>query len=432
MSKPDLNFNLLRVNSMQQLSRIFELAFFTPMGNMFSPTSAPQWGPPLVVVADPGVGKTGSMRALTRRLRQTVDGVPNQPVEMLSFEPGAMGEAAVGVTPVPSEHRIIDGHPMTTMEFPPLGRLVTLSARNKAGIFYVDEMNTARGQVKDALLTLLQQGKIGDFYMNPRIRRFASMNPPEQTSSGEIIPPPVANRLMWLYYSKPTAGEFSDYLSAGGGLLDVEQDAIINVEEREQFVLSNWVNYWPETVGLIAGWLNAQPGYLHQMPDLDNPQVSAAWPSPRSLEMLARLLTTSRMFNVEEADVELIATGCVGAEAASALATYKLHNKDIPNIQDLLDGKVPYVPTPARLDIALAVVTGCVSHLLMQDAPTFNRQVRQYFKIAQEIVPFGADILMRGTKAVFKQATKLKGASAASKEALELLQKMHPITCHAV
>lgn len=417
---------MTRISSMAQLERLLEVAFFTPMGNMFSRDSSPQWGPPLVVVADPGVGKTGAMRSLQRRLTQTVDG-ERVPVEMMCFEPGAMGEAAVGVTPVPSSHRIVDGHTMLTMEFPPLGRLVQMNARNKAGIFYVDEMNTARGQVKDALLTLLQQGKNGDYYLNPRIRRFASMNPPEQTSSGEIIPPPVANRLMWLYYKRPTAAELADHMAYGAELTKVEPEDMIDVDAKEKYVLENWNTYWPNMVGMVSGWLHTQQEYVHKMPDLDNPQVSEAWPSPRSNVMFTRMLTAAALFNLDESDTEILTTGCIGAEAAAAFMTYKLHNKDIPNIELLLNGKVPYVPTPNRLDIALAVVTGCVSHLLVQQAETFNRQAKQFFRVAQQIAPFGGDILMRGVKAVFMHANKVPGAAAASKDARDLLLQLHPI-----
>lgn len=420
----------VKITSMAQLERIMKVVLFTPMGNIFSRDDNPQFGAPAVIVSDPGVGKTAATRALARRMRQTVDG-ERVPVELLSFEPGAMGEAAVGVTPVPIR-AVIDGREMTVMQFPPLGRLVEMNAQNKAGIFFVDELSTARGQSKDALLTLIQQGKIGDYYLNPRIRRVASMNPPEQTAGGEVIPPPVASRLIWLYFSHPTVAEFGEFLANGAQFDAVSEDDIIDVDVEEKRVLEAWNAHWPETVGMVSGWLQKQPQYLMKMPNLDDPAVSAAWPAPRSHATFARVLTAARIFDLNDLDTEILITGCIGSEAASAFSIWKHHNKDIPNIRDLLSGQATYTPDPARLDVSLAVISGCVAHLLAASPNDFARESRVFFRVCKQIAPFGGDLLMRPIKRIFAHASTLPGTTSASKEAQELLLQLYPILSQVV
>lgn len=413
--------------TIRQIEKLLTVAWFTPMGTTFTDGDM-QWGLPLMLVSGPGLGKTSVVRRVAKRMLDSVEpaekaGLEAVPGGFVSFEPGAVGEAGFGVTPVPVEVDAGLGSSAgnLALSFPPLADLVSAFS-DRGGLLFLDEASTARGGQLDALLTCLQYGKIGTYQLNPRVRRMGAMNPSEQTASGELLPIAVMNRLCFVNFPLPQLSEFTSYLGRAGrtGAAAGDEEAPIHMKKQEAKVLADWPKAYAAAVAAITAFITAQPQYMYTPP---KSTICGPWTSPRSLEYVCRALSACTCFSsflgedraiVEDAFV----TGCISPNAAVAMTAYR-ESLDLPNLDDILSGASTFTSDPKRLDITAAVLSGLsirVEALVAEKALTPGH-AEILWDLLERVGAHAADLTMPLTTLLFQ------AKYTSSKAAMRVLQQ---------
>lgn len=328
------------------------------------------WGPP-------GVAKTARIRQIAEVL-----GIP-----CVVLSPGTHGEGAFGVVPVPMQFadgfRLTypspawvdlfratleddDGNPTGTVDLP--------------GLVFMDELTTCPPALAPALLGLLEEHKVGDTYLGPRVRVLAAANPPKDAGAGWDLPAPVANRLAHFETPKPSAVAWNTYMTGradaptrGARAHKVERCKDTRLMDAvEDLIRTEWQNHYPRAIGAWGTWLARQGGeYLHKMPESGSPDASRAWPSHRANSAAVDLLTTARLIGAPPDVQDTVVAATVGATAATAWATFQQH-LDLPDPAELLDGKVQFAHDPMRLDRTMAVFSSCAALVTPPDAVDRN------------------------------------------------------------
>ncbi len=220
------------------------------------------------------------------------------------------------------------------------------------GILFLDEVNTAPPSVQAALLRVSLDRVAGDCYLGDGTSVVAAANPPEIAADGWDLAPPLANRFCHLPWELPVSvvqagfgGRWPRYLARAA---DPEEHARTEGLERI-------------TAG---GFLTARPELLTVMPDSTAAQ-GRAFPTPRSWEMLATLLSWSRAADLPPEVDRILARGCVGQGAAAEYLVFR-DNLDLPDPEAVLaDPQGTAIP---RRPDKVYVLLGGTMHALRRDA----------------------------------------------------------------
>lgn len=161
------------------------------------------------------------------------------------------------------------------------------------GIVFADELNNSTPAVQSALLTFIQDKKVGNRKLPEDVWILAASNEPEDAADGYELAPPLANRLLHIQWLPPKEDWFDG-------------------------MLANWgdVNAGPELTDIrtkIVVFLKAYPNLLQAQPKADA-DAGKAWPSRRSWDNAAKALAA--IPNAGNGVRNQILTGLVGEEAA--------------------------------------------------------------------------------------------------------------------
>jgi MoxR-like ATPase len=241
------------------------------------------------------------------------------------------------------------------MKYAPANFAVDVAVRGRA-VLMLDEVNTAPPAVQAALLRLLFEGVCGELELPPGVRMILAMNSTEDAAGGWDIAPPLANRIGWLQWPTPDPKQFAEFLMGSGA----SKAQPINPAQEEAEVDALWNNAWARAAGEVAGFINAKSDQLHVMPKTGSKAASENWPSPRTWELAARAKAGGYVYNLSRIEIDEAVSAFVGSGAAGQFQTW-VKNNDLPDPADFLDGKVPFVHSPARLDRTAAVLTSATS-----------------------------------------------------------------------
>lgn len=337
-----------QANSLEMLVRLMRVAFFTPGSTDFTPDGQPLQGQPMFIIGPPGEGKTAVVRQLIKSM--TTD--HPEGLALLAVEPGALGDAGVGVTPVPYTHKWGDGTEEMSMNFPVPKIFLQLDGakRDRPGLLFVDEATTVQGATLPALLTMTQQGKIGDHYLNPRVRRFMAGNPQSMTG-GEAFTAAHSNRLFSVRYGGSTFKELADYMAGMG----TKSMTPLNVEATERLVASKFAVARAEWVGQVMQLLRADPAIRSKQPSDGSAEAQAPWPSSRAWEAVINMCATAAIVDKKPEELfHIIAHGLVGDEAAEKLRAQRI-DIQLPPMDELISGKYKLQLEQSRFDVAHAI-----------------------------------------------------------------------------
>lgn len=257
------------------------------------------WGPP-------GVGKTAMVHAVAENRRvETVIAAVREPSDFLGLPYLEGGSVKYGA---PSWAQALS---------------------EEGGILFLDELSAAAPAVQTAALRVVLERVVGDTRLHPETRVVAAANPPGEGGEWELIPP-LANRFVHMTISSPSAQEWAEWaLSADLG----------------------------EGGALVSGFLLARPEVMFKFPQRAN-EAGMAWPSPRSWEMAARVISSAA--KEEELIYDLVASS-VGSAAASEFAQW-VHAADLPDPEELLaDPETAGKLNRKRGDIIHAALAAVVS-----------------------------------------------------------------------
>jgi hypothetical protein len=307
---------------------------------MFCQSPEGHWGLPILLWGDPGTGKTSFL----------ADSAKRTGLAYKRISPAEQGECGFGVTPVPED----DGGQY--LNYPP-PKWVKPFSTTGAGLVFVDEISAAPPALQAPLLGIVQLRTLGDYQFPTRTRVVGAGNE-AQDAGGWDLSPPLANRFGHFNFEGLSASEWGIALMGGFANMDDSDGLTGNAEAEERRVLAAWPGAIAYANGLIAGFIKRRPDLLHKKPHRGDAKASKAWCSRRSWNYAATAMASARVHGLDEIDTDTLLAGFVGLAAVQELATWRI-NLDLPNPEDVLDGKVAWKHDSKRLDRTLAVLGAC-------------------------------------------------------------------------
>jgi len=341
--------------NMASLEQFLATAFLVPHGEPTNPACI--WGLPVNIEGLSGIGKSERIQAAGAAVGlnvQTVYPATKQP-EDFTGAPFATPNGVVIECILPQARKLLD---------------------TGYGVLFIDEISCARPAVQAALLSVVNERRVGDHILPPKVRVVTAMNPPEYAAGGFGLEPPLANRLAHVAYRAPSADEWIDWL-LGNAQLRVE--AVLKGEQR---VTNSWPDEWPEVRGQLVGFMKRKPSLIHQQPKPDDADSGGAWPSHRTWNWAGRAKATAACLYPDlpvtdpsdenqmkaaearkalrgELERELV-QACVGQGVMKEWLTW-LRECDLPKPLEMLTNG--WTPNPQRLDITAAALTSMVTYL---------------------------------------------------------------------
>lgn len=276
---------------------------------------------PALVWGPPGTGKSSMMVALAAELGLPIEVIIASIREPSDFGglPAIIGDGVSFVPPSWAKRLAKVGH----------------------GIAFFDEISTAAPAVQAGLLRVIHDRVVGDLAL-PDVSMVAATNPPEQAAGGWELAAPLANRF-WHGQWTLDATVWVDGMLSGWPPPSVPR------------LRDNWETGLPTSAALVAGFIRHRPTLLLNVPDSAS-DASRAWPSPRSWDLAARLLTAAASVGYDaESDVAMTAVaGCVGPGAATEFLAW-VKEMDLPDPEEILRHPDKF-KLPSRSDRQFAVL----------------------------------------------------------------------------
>lgn len=273
---------------------------------------------PIIVWGPPGVGKTAHIRALARHLKfhlEVVLASVREPADFLGL-------------PIIHDGRVRNAAPDWAL------RLV-----ERGGILFFDEISTTPPAVQAALLRVILDRVVGDVELPSDIRIVAAANPPEWAAGGWELSPPLANRFAhveWVFDPHEFVREFPGYWG--------NPPRVEGICEAE----------WALARSLVAGFLSVKPSLALSLPQSEEAR-GRAWPSPRSWDMVSRLIAGRSI-----PEIFHLVLSCIGEGTALEFFEWAIQ-LDLPNPADVLGNPAGF-PLPERGDQVFTIATACAQY----------------------------------------------------------------------
>ena len=327
--------------SNSSLRNVLKAVWFTP--GYGSNDRRTVWGLPLMLVGDPGTGKTAMVCAEAAALGLGVK------VNIASIsDPTDYG----GIPVAPD-----DGSRWAKMLMPQWAREVFVDWKG-GGVLVFDEFTTVPQSVQAALLRVVLERYVADERLPDRVRVVAAMNPPEQAAGGCPLSLPMVNRFG--HFTVQPA-DMADWFSILRGEFYAEQPLDADAEEAR--VLAAWPAAYGQALSLVQGFLTRRPDAAQRTPKVGTPQAEAPWTSRRSWEFAARALAAATVHGLDGDERDSLLSAYLGDATAVEFVAW-LRDADLPDPAQVLDGYVQWIAKTHRPDRTLAFVTGATTLVL--------------------------------------------------------------------
>ena len=216
------------------------------------------------------------------------------------------------------------------------------------GILFADEINTAPPSVQAALLRVCLEKVAGDLHLGDRTSIVAAANPPEIAADGWDLAAPLANRFCHVDWELPADVVADGFLGNWPTITlpRVEQEKVELETEKEAWKLS--------------AFLVSRPKLVTDMPESTG-QQGRAFPTPRSWEMVLKLVGLANALELEPEIRRLLVVGCVGQGAGSEYLTFR-EQQDLPDPEAIIADPENFV-LPKRPDKLYAICGALMSAL---------------------------------------------------------------------
>ena len=288
---------------------------------------------PVLLWGAPGTGKTSAIRAMAAEMGlpcETVIASIREPSDFAGL-PVVVGDAVRFAPPLWATRLADAGH----------------------GLLVLDELSTAPPAVQAALLRVVLERTVGDLTLPEEVAVVAAANPPEQAADGWDLSAPLANRLCHLAWeTSPRA--VADGLAAGWA------------PPRVPVLADGWQAEEVLARGLVAAFLHARPA-LACAPPSDAASAGRGWPSPRTWEMAARLMSAAGAAGADEQARSALIRGAVGDGAGTEFLAW-LMEMDLPDPEEVLAEPSSF-RLPERGDRAYAALAAIAAAVAAQPTP---------------------------------------------------------------
>ena len=231
--------------------------------------------------------------------------------------------------------------------------IVRAGTRGQNGLVFFDELSTAVPATQAALLRVCTDRVVGDTALPDGVRIVAAANPPEQAADGWDLAAPMANRFVHLDWKLP-ADVVADGLDGLGWPEIPNLDATDAAPQLGQ------------AGTLVGAFLRSRPIAVTVMPDSASAQ-GRAYPTPRSWEMVKKLLAVCWATGATAPVVATLLNGAIGDAAAHEFITF-MRELNLPNPEDVLADPENYV-VPEKAHEAYAVGASCLLAVENNNSP---------------------------------------------------------------
>jgi MoxR-like ATPase len=358
---------------------------------LFTPGPKNTWGLPLLFEGRPGTGKTAI-------------------IEQIAEQAGLHMEVIIGSIREPSDFGGLPIlHDGRTKLAAPAWAFRCQEA--KRAVIFGDELNTAMPSVQAAWLRIATDRVVGELALPGTVRILGAQNAVGESAGGWDLAPPLANRFGHITWDVPEAMEWVQWLL--GGSTGENAPKPVDAEKTEAWVTEAFPLAYAKAKGLVAGFVRAQPMLLHKQPQPGSPEASKAWPSPRTWELFTRALAGADVHRLDDVDTDVFTSAFVGTAAAASFEKYRAE-ADLPNPEDVLEGKVKFKHDPKRLDRTQAVLGACAA--LITGAKDRAKQAGRadvLWTLIGEVAKDATDVAIPAAQAIAKAGfTTSKSASA--------------------
>jgi len=195
-------------------------------------------------------------------------------------------------------------------------------------ILMLDEIGKANPAVKNAMLRLILERKIGSYSLHPDSVVFATTNKGSE-AVGDMLPPHARNRMTVVQIKKTN---HMDWIEWG---------------------INNGIDH------SLLGWVKDNPQLMHSFEDVKDPdenpyifhpkQQRAAFVTPRSLEAASDILKTRS--GMDDTTLTAALMGTIGDRGAMDLMAFVSLADQLPSLQSIKDD-----PANAKVPISAAAV----------------------------------------------------------------------------
>ena len=189
-------------------------------------------------------------------------------------------------------------------------------------ILFLDEITSAPPSVQAVAYQITLDRRVGEFILGNNVFCICASNKSTDKAVTYKMPTALANRLLHI-------------------------EIYCDLDDWKNWAINNEID------NRIIGFLNFKPEALFKF---DPTSDDLAWPTPRSWEMVAKILKLIPNINTASS---LIA-GAIGLGTAQEFIAYTKVYHSLPNIADIFNGKP--VEYPKAMDISYAVSSAIVSY----------------------------------------------------------------------
>ena len=189
-------------------------------------------------------------------------------------------------------------------------------------ILFLDEITSAPPSVQAVAYQITLDRRVGEFFLPSNVFCLCASNLSSDKAVTYKMPTALANRLLHI-------------------------EIYCDLDDWKNWAINNEID------NRIIGFLNFKPEALFKF---DPTSDDLAWPTPRSWEMVAKILKLIPNINTASS---LIA-GAIGLGTAQEFIAYTKVYHSLPNIADIFNGKP--VEHPKAMDISYAVSSAIVSY----------------------------------------------------------------------
>jgi MoxR-like ATPase len=213
------------------------------------------------------------------------------------------------------------------------------------GLLFLDEISSAPPAVQAALLRVVLERYVGSLALPDGVRIVAAANPAGSAADGWQLAPPLANRFVHLAWVHDP-----DVVLRGlGGTWPHIPLPQLDPDRLERSVA--------KARAAVCAFLRVRPDYTHRMPTSAAGRAGA-WPSPRTWEMVLRLLAFGYAADADPEAVAIAVRGAVGDGAGLELLAF-LENLDLPDPEAVLADPSGF-ELPERGDLVHALLAATV------------------------------------------------------------------------
>jgi hypothetical protein len=229
------------------------------------------------------------------------------------------------------------------------------------GIVFFDEITTCSFTQQNAMLRVIHEGKVGNHPLPPKVWRVAAGNPPSMVPGGYELTPAMATRFLHVHWE--TGAEWRKWwVTAFPSYFD---SPLPGEAQLDPIV-------WARARSMVAAFLTRRPDLVLDVPKEES-KLSGPWPCPREWDHASRALAACGL-DPKEAFEFIV--GAVGEGAGTEFVKWA-EDLDLPDPEDIVEGKKGFNPNDWRSDQLFAILSSCA------EAVVANFTTDRFFRFAE-------------------------------------------------